>query len=120
MLVNAAESGLQLLNQPSQEDPQSLPMVSEDDYTPAEVVEPAAEPGIEGLGSVFGSVGDFFRGNPGIALALTAGGAYLLYSATRTEPSKSSSGLAGPSRRRSSSKRSPPKHRKKIPVYRLQ
>lgn len=120
-LVSTAETGLQLLNQPTADDAPMLPGATEDEFTPAEVIsEPSAESGIEGLGSVFGSVGDFFRGNPGFALALTAGGAYLLYSATRGTEAKSSGELAGPGRRRTPSKRSTPQKRRKIPVYRLQ
>lgn len=94
----------------------------ETEYTPAEVVpNESGESGMEGLGSIFGSVGDFFRGNPGFALALTAGGAYLLYKASeggaRASPQVAGLGSLH------SHYRAPPKRkaasRHPIPVYRL-
>jgi len=95
---------------------ESAPAAYEEQYTPAEVVpDESSESGMEGLGSIFGSVGDFFRGNPAIALALTAGGAYLLYNATK-ESSGQSPGLAGTT----AGKRQPARTRRtKIPVYKL-
>ena len=112
------ETGVQLYDQSVSAEATEYSLAPPDEeYTPVETIsDDAGESGMEGLGSIFGSVGSFFRGNPGIALALTAGGAYLLYNATRDNDEKPSS-LAGPSppTRKTSSK---PRGRN-IPVYRL-
>lgn len=119
--ATSAETGVQLYQQNAVEEASAEP-----EYTPAEVLadEPGeSESGMEGLGSIFGSVGDFFRGNPGIALALTAGGAYLLYKATEENNSRGSpaapalSGLHG--HQRAAPKKKPGAPRSKLPVYRL-
>ncbi|MBS1629372.1 MAG: hypothetical protein JST27_04875 [Bacteroidetes bacterium] len=93
------------------------------EYTPTEEVpSEASGTGVDGLGSIFGSVGDFFRGNPGFALALTAGGAYLIYKATEGGEHKSPAPGLGSLHRHH---RAPPKRKAgkkgnhKIQVYRL-
>ena len=116
-LLETAEAGVQLLEQ----EPGTEAIAVQQDNTPTEIVaEEAAISGVDGLGSIFGSVGDFFRGNPGIALALTAGGAYLLYSAMHGETHEAPGvALGSISRVPNSPKHSRPKVHKKIPVYRL-
>jgi hypothetical protein len=120
-VLNTAETGVQLYQQATTgEDQANYESATLQDYTTAEVVaDGTGESGVDGLGSIFGSVGDFFRGNPGIALALTAGGAYLLYNAMHSEEAASKAGLAGTARGDPKQKRSPPKNRKEIPVFRL-
>ncbi len=121
------ETGVQLYTQQGEGDatadyapPQSMPIADEQGYTPTEEVPiDSGESGMEGLGSIFGSIGDFFRGNPGFALGLAAGGAYLLYNATREEKHAAHSPALGGTRSRATPKRSPPKPRKHIPVYKL-
>lgn len=121
-----AETGVQLYNQNSATEqtadyaPESMPAPYAQEYTPAEVLpNESGESGVDGLGSIFGTVGDFFRGNPGLALALSAGGAYLLYNATREEKPAAKSAALGSTRGRATPKRSPPKSRQHVPVYRL-
>jgi hypothetical protein len=81
---------------------------AEDDNTYAQL----EQQGIQGLGSPFSAVGDFFKGNPGIALALTAGGAYMLYNATKSGSARKApaNGLGGVAQRRK---------RKKVPTVTL-
>ena len=78
--------------------------------------------GVDGLGSIFGTVGDFFRGNPGLALALTAGGAYMIYNAT-SGGGRASPGVAGLGSLHSHHRRTPKKKarapRSKVPVFKL-
>ena len=116
--ASAPETGVQLYQQSGSE-----AEASEPEYTPAEVVmDEPGESGMEGLGSIFGTVGDFFRGNPGIALALTAGGAYLLYKATEdnTRGSPAAPALSGlHGHHRAPPKSKPTASRSKVPVYRL-
>jgi hypothetical protein len=88
--------------------------------------EPATEgdtsTGVDGLGSIFGTVGNFFRGNPGLALAITAGGAYMLYNAT-TSSSRTSPDVAGlgslHGHHKNHHRKKSGKSRSKVPVFRL-
>lgn len=113
----SAETAVQLYTPPAADEgyaQESMPAPYEPEYMPAEVVsDESGESGMEGLGSIFGGFGNLFRGNPGLALALTAGGAYLLYNATKAS-SGQSPGLAGaaPAKRKRNAT-------SKIPVYQL-
>lgn len=103
-------------------DPYSMTPTNTVPYMPAEILpdeQAGSSNGDEGLGSVFSSIGGFFRGNPGMALALTAGGAYLIYNATRSNspPPKRAAGLG--SAPRAAPKRKAPQKRRHVPVHRL-
>ncbi|MEO6832676.1 MAG: transglutaminase-like domain-containing protein [Chitinophagaceae bacterium] len=123
------EPGFQLYQQPETEPSESYAVesgssLSEQGFTLAEeVLADTGESGMEGLGSIFGSVGDFFRGNPGVALALTAGGAYLIYKSTEGT-GRGSPAVAGlgnlHSHHRASTKKKGRISRQRVPIYRLQ
>lgn len=123
-LISAAETGVQVLTQDGGNAEQTEGAATyAPEYTAVETLpEESGISGIDGLGSVFGSVGNFFKGNPGIALALTAGGAYMLYQAanggSRASPSVAGLGSLH-SHQRKPSKRKPSATRSKIPVYKM-
>ncbi|MBS1616244.1 MAG: hypothetical protein JST06_09030 [Bacteroidetes bacterium] len=111
---------VQLYQQPEGDSPEPMPASDEQSLTPAEEVS-RGESSVEGLGSIFGSVGDFFRGNPGAALALLAGGGYILYKATEghsnAPPAMAGLGSLHTHHRAPPKKKAAP--RKKAPVHRL-
>jgi hypothetical protein len=125
-LISAAETDVQLFTQDgSNTEPAEAATATAyaPEYPPVETLpDETGVSGIDGLSSVFGSVGDFFKGNPGIALALTAGGAYMLYQASgggsRASPGVKGLGSLHSHQRKRVSKKARGTNRK-IPVYKM-